>query len=414
MNFHKAVHFCIVLTRILDTVLVFADLTKALADPIQFVCTLNKQSVQATSAADDQVVTEEKAQIPECVDGAVDTSESFTPNIPTCLGNDESSKDVAELEPLTIDELKTHKAFVKMQRKQEKELKELERKCQKKKDDMIQKYSSSFLELCKKNFNLNKGHKKKWSLGNIHEGALCGESLIPTDSMTSNGASAERVSELRDKLQADLQRVYSEQYKLFKDRKEQHITEQVAKLMEIAKEKQAVEMKSLKESAESEMKEVKKKIELKRQEKIETMLKTTTDKSLQEKRKKEINEHHIQMSVKLFKLALANQSNAEGKLQEQHSVKLEEIKEKEKEYQREAQNEYEAKMSALPQVVVELSNSITTTKFTLESERAQNQGKDVVESKANELPPTNGMMENPPCSESKEDEGGLETLIAEL
>ncbi|GCB83767.1 hypothetical protein scyTo_0024189, partial [Scyliorhinus torazame] len=65
------------------------------------------------------------------------------------------------LEPLTIDELKTHKAFVKVQKKQEKELKELERKCQKKKD-VIQKYSSSFSELRKKSFSLSKGHKKKW------------------------------------------------------------------------------------------------------------------------------------------------------------------------------------------------------------------------------------------------------------
>ncbi|GCB75413.1 hypothetical protein scyTo_0015319 [Scyliorhinus torazame] len=162
------------------------------------------------------------------------------------------------------------------------------------------------------------------------------------------------------------------------------------------------------------MKEVKKKIELKRQEKIEIMLKTTADKSLQEKRKKEINEHHIQMSVKLFKLALANQSNALSKLDEQHTAKLEEIKEKEKEYQQEAQNEYEAKLDALPQVVVELSESIITTKFTLEPGRPQDQGKDVVESKTNELPPTNGMMVNPPGSSTAEAEDSVEVLIAEL
>ncbi|XP_038638637.1 1-phosphatidylinositol 4,5-bisphosphate phosphodiesterase beta-2-like isoform X2 [Scyliorhinus canicula] len=388
----------------------WADLTKALADPIEFVCTLNKQSAQVTSAADAQSVPEEKSQMLESGNGAMD----ITPNTPTCLGNEESSKDTTELEPLTIDELKTHKAFVKVQKKQEKELKELERKCQKKKDDVIQKYSSSFSELRKKNVSLSKGFRKKWSLGNIHESAICGESLTPPDSMSSNGAAAERGSELRDKMQADLQRVHTEQYKLIRDRKEQHITEQVAKLMEIAKEKQVAALKILKESAESEMKDVKKKIELKRQEKIETMLKNTADKSLQEKRKKEINEHHIQMSVKLFKLALANQSNALSKLDEQHTAKLEEIKEKEKEYQQEAQNEYEAKLDALPQVVVELSESIITTKFTLEPGRPQDQGKDVVESKTNELPPANGMMVNPSGSATDEAEDGVEVLIAEL
>ncbi|GCB76552.1 hypothetical protein scyTo_0019903, partial [Scyliorhinus torazame] len=53
----------------------WADLTKALADPIEFVCTLNKQSAQVTSAEDDQSVPEEKTQMLESGDGAMDTSE---------------------------------------------------------------------------------------------------------------------------------------------------------------------------------------------------------------------------------------------------------------------------------------------------------------------------------------------------
>ncbi|XP_067894492.1 1-phosphatidylinositol 4,5-bisphosphate phosphodiesterase beta-2-like [Heterodontus francisci] len=392
----------------------WADLTKALADPIQFVCTLNKQPVQETSAARDQDVSEGKGQTLDSNDGSTDTREPCSSNTPTCPGIEVSAKDIAAMEPLTIDELKTHKAFVKVQRKQEKELKELERKSQKKKDDLIQKYYSTFSELRKKNCLLSKGHKKKWSLSNIQESVLCGESLNPIDSTTSSGAAAERVSELKDKLQADLQRVHTELYELIRNRKEQHITEQVAKLVEIAKEKQAAALKSLKEAAESEMKEVKKRIELKRQEKIEIMLKNTSDKTVQERRKKEVNDHHIQMSVKLFKLALENQSNLESKLEEKQSANLEEIKEKEKEYQQEAQNEYEAKMRALPQVVVELSKSIIATKFTLELEGLRDEGKDMAESKAHEQPPNNEMTENPSHSENNEPEDGLDDLTAEL
>ncbi|XP_043554255.1 1-phosphatidylinositol 4,5-bisphosphate phosphodiesterase beta-2-like isoform X1 [Chiloscyllium plagiosum] len=387
----------------------WADLTKALIDPIEFVGSMNTPSKQEETVSCDQVVTD-NTQTPDGSNGAPDTNGPGTPSI-LCTGTEESSKDIAEIEALTIDELKMQKAFLKVQKKQEKEIKELERKTQKKKDDLIQKYSSSFTELRRKNSGNSKGHKKKWSLGNIQDSMLCGEYPSVT-SMQCSGSVTDRVSELRDKLQTDLQRVHGEQYELIKNRKEQHVSEQVSKLLEIAKEKQAATLKSLKESYESEMKEMKKKIELKRQEKIENMLKSTVDKSIQEKRKKEINEHHIQMSVKLFKLAYVNQTNLESKLEEKYSAKLEEIKEKEKEYQQEVHDEYEAKMTALPQLVEELSKLIITSKFTPELERMQSQEKDVEESKALEpLPPT---TENTSESIANEDEDGPEYLIAVL
>ncbi|XP_067847250.1 1-phosphatidylinositol 4,5-bisphosphate phosphodiesterase beta-2-like isoform X2 [Heptranchias perlo] len=395
----------------------WADLTKALADPIEFVCTL-KRSVKGPSAARDE---EDKGQTPESSNNeTTDTKEPCTPSSLTTPGTEESPKDATVMEPLTIDELRTQKSFVKVQKKHEKELKELEKKCQKRKDELTQKYSSSFSELrsqmSKSKPILNKGHRKKWSLSNIYESSPSGELLSPAERPISSGTEAERVSELKDKLQADLQRVQAEQYELIRSRKEQHITEQMAKLVEIAKDKQAAQLKSLKDSSESDLKEAKKKMELKRQEKIETMLKNTVDRAVQERRKKEINEHHIQESVQVFKLVLENQSNLESKLEEKHAANLEEMKEKEKEYQQEAQNEYEAKMTALPQEVVELSKSIISTKFTLELEALRDGGKDLAESKANEPRPplTNTTAENQPHSATNEPTDGLEDLTAEL
>uniref|UniRef100_UPI00398E57B4 1-phosphatidylinositol 4,5-bisphosphate phosphodiesterase beta-2-like n=1 Tax=Pristiophorus japonicus TaxID=55135 RepID=UPI00398E57B4 len=391
----------------------WADLTKALIDPIEFVCTLNKQMVQVLSANRNEVVSEEKAQIPESSDGSTDTDGPCTPNSAISPGTEESSKDIAATEPLTIDELKTQKAFVKVQRKHEKELKELERKSQKKKDELTQKYASSFSELRKRNAFLSKGHKKKWSISNIHESIVSGESGSPTDRATSSGTTAERVSELQDKLQADLERLHTEQYELIRNRKEQQITEQVAKLVEIAKEKQTAALKSLKEFAESDMKEVKKKMELKRQDKIENMLKSTVEKTIQERRKKEINEHHIQTSVKYFKLVLENQSSLERNLEEKQAANLEEIKEKEKEYQQEAQNEYEAKMKALPQEMVELSKSIMAAKFIPELEGLQSEGKDPAEPRAHDPPPTEE-LENLLLSATAKPEDDLEDLYSKL
>ncbi|XP_051871492.1 1-phosphatidylinositol 4,5-bisphosphate phosphodiesterase beta-2-like [Pristis pectinata] len=385
----------------------WADLTKALTDPINFVRRMNIQSEQDSSAACSKDVSEDKAQMQESGSGATDSNEACSPTNPTCTGLEESSKDAVEA--MTTDELKTQKAYIKMQRKHEKELKELERKIQKKKNEVIQKYTSSFAEQYKRKQSFNKSFKKKRNVSNTPESGL-------SDSLMSSGPEAEKWSELKDNMEADLMQVYAEQYELIRNKKEQHIIEQVAKLVELAKEKQAIEMKNLKESGESEMKEVKKKLEQKRQEKIETMLKTTADKIVRERRKKEITEHHIQVSVKEFKLTLMHQSKLESKLQEKHAADFEEIKEKEKEYQLEAQNEYEAKMKALPQVISELIKSTLNTKFTQELERLQCEGKDLPETKACELSSTlpDEMTENPVPGVTQQPEDDLQDNITVL
>ncbi|XP_062894034.1 1-phosphatidylinositol 4,5-bisphosphate phosphodiesterase beta-2-like [Mobula hypostoma] len=321
----------------------WADLTKALADPINFIRRLSIQSEVDSSAVSGKDVTEDEAQMQESDSGTTDTNEAC--------------------KLFTTEELKMQKAHIKMQKKHEKELKELERKIQKKRNEVIQKYTSSFAEQCKKKQSLNKSYKKKWSFSSTPESGL--------QEVLSMGPEAEKWSELKDNMEAELMQVYAEHYELIRNKKEQHITEQMAKLVELAKEKQAIELKNLKDAGESEMKEVKKRLEQKRQEKIEVMMKSTADRIVRERRKKEIAEHHIQVSVKEFKQTLMNQSKLESKLQEKHAADFEEIKEKEKEYQLEAQNEYEAKMKALPQ---EISELILNTKFTQEREKLHCEG----------------------------------------
>lgn len=51
---------------------------------------------------------------------------------------------------MTTDELTQHKNYQKVIKRQEKEMKEAEKKYQKKGEDMIQKYSESFKALKKK------------------------------------------------------------------------------------------------------------------------------------------------------------------------------------------------------------------------------------------------------------------------
>lgn len=55
-----------------------------------------------------------------------------------------------ELASVTCDELQQHKNYLKVTKKQEKELKELEKKFQKKGEELTQKYSDLFKALKKK------------------------------------------------------------------------------------------------------------------------------------------------------------------------------------------------------------------------------------------------------------------------
>lgn len=52
---------------------------------------------------------------------------------------------------VTCEELQQHKNFLKVSKKQEKDLKDMEKKFQKKREELIQKYSDQFKALKKKN-----------------------------------------------------------------------------------------------------------------------------------------------------------------------------------------------------------------------------------------------------------------------
>ncbi|XP_021166158.2 1-phosphatidylinositol 4,5-bisphosphate phosphodiesterase beta-2 [Fundulus heteroclitus] len=141
----------------------------------------------------------------------------------------------AEGEPctVTVEQLTQHKNYLKVVKRQEKEMKEAEKKYQKKSEDLIQKFSDSF-----------KAIKKKLSLKK-KEGA---------ENSSDNSAKKERVQEQKDKMQTELQALWTEQCDQMKKKKEQFATERLAKLLEMAMEKHTIELKTL----ESETKEKKK------------------------------------------------------------------------------------------------------------------------------------------------------------
>uniref|UniRef100_A0A3Q3GKV2 Phosphoinositide phospholipase C n=1 Tax=Labrus bergylta TaxID=56723 RepID=A0A3Q3GKV2_9LABR len=128
--------------------------------------------------------------------------------------------------PSTVptEELTQHKNYLKVVKRQEREMKEAEKKYQKKGEDLIQKYSDSF-----------KAMKKKASLKKKEGEKDSSDSSLKT----------ERVQEQKDKMYVELQDLWTEQCDQLKKKKEQCATERLAKLLELATERHTAELKTL-------------------------------------------------------------------------------------------------------------------------------------------------------------------------
>ncbi|XP_041928275.1 1-phosphatidylinositol 4,5-bisphosphate phosphodiesterase beta-2 [Alosa sapidissima] len=150
-----------------------------------------------------------------------------------------SSIDLTEPSTVSSEELLQHKSFLKVTKRQEKELKELERKFQKKGEELTQKYSDQFKSL-----------KKKTSLKKKEAGS----------EQASGEPQMERVLDLKEKMQLELRAQWTEQYHSTRKKKEQHATECLTKLLEMATERHSSELKAL----HSENKEMRKKTDSKR------------------------------------------------------------------------------------------------------------------------------------------------------
>uniref|UniRef100_A0A8B9S652 1-phosphatidylinositol 4,5-bisphosphate phosphodiesterase n=1 Tax=Apteryx owenii TaxID=8824 RepID=A0A8B9S652_APTOW len=235
----------------------WADLTIALSNPIKFFSLQDKKSVKLK-------------------DGSVKVSSEFC----HILSNVLSLYSILEPQTASLEELQQMKLFLKLLKKQEKELKELERRGSKRKDELLQRYSALFSEpICH-------GGKKRM----IYPGKTQKKKSMTTDDLGTWANPVEtaesidsRVLELRDRLEMDLIQLGEEHHDGIRKKKEQHATEQVTKIIELAKEKQTAELKSLKESSESNIKEIKKKLEAKRVDRIQTMMRNTSDKAAQER-----------------------------------------------------------------------------------------------------------------------------------
>uniref|UniRef100_A0A8D2B0Z8 1-phosphatidylinositol 4,5-bisphosphate phosphodiesterase n=1 Tax=Sciurus vulgaris TaxID=55149 RepID=A0A8D2B0Z8_SCIVU len=328
----------------------WADLTVALANPIKFFNAHDKKSMKLKEAMGG---LPEKPFPPMSPVGR----QINGPSAPASNGSAEAvararveaPKEVVEPRTTSPEELRELKGIVKLQRRQEKELRELERRGARRWEELLQRGAAQLAELeppsTRSKLRPGKGSRKKRTLPCEETGGVArGEGTEGADAL---------VQELKDRLEQELQQQGEEQYRCILKRKEQHVAEQMAKMIELAREKHAAELKTLKETSEIDTKEMKKKLEAKRLERIQAMTKVASDKMAQERMKREINNSHIQEVVQAIKQMTDTLERHQEKLEEKQAACLEQIQDMEKRFQQEALAEYEARMKGLEAEVKE-------------------------------------------------------------
>uniref|UniRef100_A0A8C6QG13 1-phosphatidylinositol 4,5-bisphosphate phosphodiesterase n=1 Tax=Nannospalax galili TaxID=1026970 RepID=A0A8C6QG13_NANGA len=333
----------------------WADLTVALANPIKYFSAHDKKSVKLKEATGSLGF---KLR-PSWSSYRASDGPSSALAAPGTKAKEEARKEVAEPQTASLEELREMKGVVKLQRRHEKELRELERRGARRREELLQRGAAQLAELgppgtgCK--LRPGKGSRKKRTLPcEEPTAAAMGEFPEGTDS---------RLRELKDRLEQELQQHWEEQHRSILKRKEQHVAEQTAKMMEVAREKQSAELKTFKETSEIDTKEMKKKLEAKRLERIQAMTKVTTDKVAQERLKREINNSHIQEVVQAVKQMTETLERHQEKLEEKQAACLKQIREMEKQFQQEALAEYEARMKGLETEVKESVKACFRTCF---------------------------------------------------
>ncbi|XP_069807236.1 1-phosphatidylinositol 4,5-bisphosphate phosphodiesterase beta-2 isoform X2 [Dendropsophus ebraccatus] len=315
----------------------WAELTHALSNPIKAFKEKEKPSIKMNNKASSDERSVKLQSNGSC--GSIKLSNALMQNCTASSSKKMDATNEGDPETTNQDELQKHKGFMKLQKKQEKELKEMERKGTKRREEILQRYSSAFSDLYTQ-LNKKKNSKKASKSLEDEYGSVWGAGEIP-------GKPDSKVVELKEKLEQELLRLGEETYESVWKKKEQHCTEQIAKLLELAQEKQATELKILKESTDSDTKQMKKKLEMKRVERLEAMSKNTMDKAAQERLKKEINNSHIQEVVQVLQLVSDKWSNQQQKLEEKQNEGLQKIKEKGEQAQKDLQQEYQEKLRSL-------------------------------------------------------------------
>uniref|UniRef100_A0A8C7DZN3 Phosphoinositide phospholipase C n=1 Tax=Naja naja TaxID=35670 RepID=A0A8C7DZN3_NAJNA len=315
----------------------YADVIEALSNPIRYVNLMEQRAKQlaALTLEDEEEVKKEAEQgdvpseahnepKPTPAENGVNCTTSLTPKPSTQVVPSQPTL----VEAQTIEELKQQKAFVKLQKKHYKEMKDLVKRHHKKTTDLIKEHTTKYNEIqndyLRRRAVLEKtakrDSKKKSETGSPdHSPSTVEQELAALDSEMT-----QKLIELKEKQQQQLLNLRQEQYYSEKYQKQAHIKLLIQKLTDVAEECQSNQLKKLKEICEREKKELKKKMDKKRQEKI------TEAKSKDR-----------------------NQMDEQEKLVEKHKEIRQQILDEKPKLQAELDQEYQDKFKRLPLEILE-------------------------------------------------------------
>nr|XP_056708762.1 1-phosphatidylinositol 4,5-bisphosphate phosphodiesterase beta-3 [Euleptes europaea] len=244
---------------------------------------------------------------------------------------------LAEVSPQSVEELRQHKAFVKLLKKQYRELKELRRKHMKKICSLNKKQNAQLSQVERTRQRSREGSPRS-SVGSV-------EAVRPGQEQDAT----RRMLELQEWQMQGLLKLREAQHQLERDCKREHLHQAQQRLREIARDCQAAQLKKLKEISEKEKKELQKILDRKRHNSISEA--KSREKSKKDVELTEINRRHITESVNSIRRLEEAQKRRQEKLLAGHQGILQLIEEEEPRLAAQLERECELENLSLPQEI---------------------------------------------------------------
>ncbi|XP_032660209.1 1-phosphatidylinositol 4,5-bisphosphate phosphodiesterase beta-3 isoform X1 [Chelonoidis abingdonii] len=332
------------------------DYAEALINPIKHVSLMDQRAKQLVALIGD---SEENAEKPRETPGKQRADVVAEPSTdprqpPTVLLAPAGSPSVAspgqrddliasvlaEVAPQSLEELRQQKGYIKLLKKQYRELKELRKKHMKNISSLNKKQSTRANQL--HSDSLRRRSQVERSLRRGHQDA--NGSLEALEQEVSRQKLELQEGQLRGLLQ-----LRETQHQVERARKKEHLQQAQQRLREIAQDCQAAQLKRVKETSEREKKELQKILDRKRHNSI-------TEAKSREKQKKdveltEINRRHINESVNSIRRLEEAQKRRQEKLVAGQQEILQQIEEEEPKLMEELERECELEAQALPQEI---------------------------------------------------------------
>ncbi|KAK1154946.1 1-phosphatidylinositol 4,5-bisphosphate phosphodiesterase beta-3-like [Acipenser oxyrinchus oxyrinchus] len=255
---------------------------------------------------------------------------------------------LTDVQAQSIEDLRQQKGFLKLQRKQYKELKELKRKHMKKISKMNKEQNARINQMTSESTR-RKSQVEKNLKRSIKKNTDESSAAIEKELSALEAEVSQKNVELKEWQMKELLEVREKQFQLEGTKKRDHFKQAQQKLKDTATDCQAVQLKKLKEICVKEKKELQKILDRKRQNSISEA--KSRDRQKAEIELNEINRKHINESVTLIRRLDEAQKKRHDKLLLQHKDILQQIEEEQPQLLAHLEKESNAEFRRLPQEI---------------------------------------------------------------